>query len=122
MAIDLTVIIPNRNSIFATKTIQDVLAKAVTNVEVVVNVDENWPDPLVEDKRVTYIHPRSPRGMRWGINAGIALAKGKYIMKTDDHCMFRGRFRQDTYRKPQARQLGTNPAPLLTRCRKLEDK
>lgn len=88
MAIDLTVVVPNRNSPFTTKTIQDVLEKAVTNIEVVVNVDENWPDPLLEDKRVTYIHPGSPRGMRWGINAAVALAHGKYIMKTDDHCMF----------------------------------
>ena len=88
MAIDLTVVIPNRNSPFTTKTIQDVLEKAVTNIEIVVNVDEQWPDPLVDDKRVNYIHPGSPRGMRWGINACVALAHGTYIMKTDDHCMF----------------------------------
>ena len=84
----LSVIIPNRNSPFTTKTIQDVLEKVATFVEVIVTVGENWPDPLVEDKRVTYIHPGSVKGMRWGINAAVALAKGKYIMKTDDHCMF----------------------------------
>lgn len=88
MALDLSVIIPNRNSPFCTRTIQDIFEKAETNIEVVVNIDENWPDPLAEDKRVTYIHPGSPRGMRWGINAAVALAKGKYIMKADDHCMF----------------------------------
>ncbi len=88
MAIDLSVIIPNRNSPFTAKTIQDILEKSVTNVEVIVNVDENWPDPLLEDKRVVYVHPGTPRGMRAGINAGLSLAKGKYIMKTDDHCMF----------------------------------
>lgn len=88
MAIDLSVIIPNRNSPFTTKTIEDVLEKAVTNIEVIVNVDEKWPNPLAEDKRVAYIHSGSPRGMRWGINAAVGLAKGKYIMKTDDHCMF----------------------------------
>ena len=85
---DLSVIIPNRNSPFTTRTIEDLLEKSVTDIEIIVNVDENWPDPLLEDKRVTYIHPSSPRGMRWGINSGIALAKGKYVMKTDDHCMF----------------------------------
>src|SRR3989338_9907875 len=88
MAIDLTVVIPNRNSPFTTKTIQDVLEKAVTNIEIVVNVDEQWPDPLFDDRRVNYIHPGSPRGMRWGINDCVALAHGTYIMKTDDHCMF----------------------------------
>lgn len=85
---ELSVIIPNRNSPFTTKTIQDILEKSVGEVEIIVNVDENWPDPLFDDKRVTYIHPGTPRGMRWGINAAVALAKGKYIMKTDDHCMF----------------------------------
>lgn len=86
--IDLSVIIPNRNSQFLTKTIRDILEKAVTNIEVVINVDENWPDEVVDDPRVHYIHPPSPRGMRYGINTTIKLSQGKYIMKVDDHCMF----------------------------------
>jgi len=84
---DLSVVIPNRNSPFCTRTIEDILKNAVTEVEVVVNVDEKWPEPLSKDKRVTYIHPSQPRGMRWGINACVAVARGKYIMKIDDHCM-----------------------------------
>ncbi len=91
----LSVIIPNRNSPFTTQTINDVLSKAIGEIEVIVNVDENWPEPLVEDKRVTYIHPGVPKGMRRGINSGIALARGKYIMKTDDHCMFAPGFDKD---------------------------
>jgi glycosyltransferase involved in cell wall biosynthesis len=88
MSIDLSVIIPNRNSPYTAKTIQDVFQKAKTNIEIIVNVDENWPDPMVEDKRIIYIHPSQSRGMRWGINAAVALSHGTYIMKTDDHCMF----------------------------------
>jgi glycosyltransferase involved in cell wall biosynthesis len=84
----LSVIIPNRNSQFTTKTIEDVLLKSVNEIEVIVNVDEKWPEPLLNDKRITYVHPSTPRGMRAGINAGLALAKGDYIMKVDDHCMF----------------------------------
>lgn len=84
----VSVLIPNRNSPFLTKTIEDLLAKAEGEIEIIVNVDENWPEALVGDKRVTYIHPGNPRGLRWGINACAALAKGKYIMKTDDHCLF----------------------------------
>jgi len=90
----LSIVIPNRNSPFTTKTILDILEKAVTNIEIIVNVDENWPDPLVEDKRITYIHPGYPRGMRWGINACVSLAHGKYIMKSDDHCLFAPSFDQ----------------------------
>jgi glycosyltransferase involved in cell wall biosynthesis len=57
------------------------------DTEVIVHVDENWPTPLVNDKRVSYIHPAQPRGMRQGINSGVAMARGKYVMKIDDHCM-----------------------------------
>src|SRR3990167_6271630 len=86
--IDLSVVIPNRNSPFTTKTIEDVLKNAGCNVEVIVNIDEKWPEPLVEDERVHYIHPSSPIGLRRAINTCVAMAKGKYIMKTDDHCSF----------------------------------
>lgn len=86
--IELSVVIPNRNSPFTSKTIEDVLKNAGCEVEVIVNVDEKWPDPLVEDGRVHYIHPSSPIGLRQGINNCVRLAKGKYIMKTDDHCAF----------------------------------
>lgn len=86
--INLSVVIPNRNSPFTTKTIEDVLKNAGCEVEVIVNVDENWPEPLVEDERVHYIHPSAPIGLRAGINACVAMAKGKYIMKCDDHVAF----------------------------------
>ncbi len=86
--IELSVVIPNRNSPFTTKTIEDVLKNAGCEVEVIVNVDEKWPDPLIEDERVHYIHPSQPIGLRQGINNCVALAKGRFIMKTDDHCAF----------------------------------
>jgi glycosyltransferase involved in cell wall biosynthesis len=85
--IDLSIVIPNRNSPFLKKTVDDILIKAVTNIEVVINVDENWPE-LTDDPRVTYIHPPKPRGMRYGINTGVNFARGKYILKCDDHTMF----------------------------------
>jgi len=86
--IDLSVCIPNRNSPFTSNTIDDVLRHAETNIEVIVHVDENWPEKLSSDARVHYIHPPTPRGLRQGINTSVAMAKGKYILKTDDHCAF----------------------------------
>ena len=85
---DLSIIIPSRNELFLNKTIEDILKKVTTNIQIIVNIDENWPDPIIDDKRVTYIHPGTPKGMRWGINSGVSIAKGKYIMKVDGHCMF----------------------------------
>lgn len=88
MAVNLSVIIPSRNEIFLNNTINEILNNAEDSVEVIVNIDENWPDKIIQDKRVTYLHPGSPRGMRYGINACAALAKGTFIMKADGHCMF----------------------------------
>jgi glycosyltransferase involved in cell wall biosynthesis len=86
--IDLSVVIPNRNSPFTANTINDALNNAGCSVEVIVNVDENWPNPIVEDERVHYIHPPSPVGLRRGINSAVAMARGKYILKADDHIAF----------------------------------
>ena len=84
----LSVIIPNNNCQFVTNTIEDVLGKAEGEIEVIINVNGNWPERLVQDKRVTYTHPGKDKGMRYAINACASLAKGKYLMKTDDHCLF----------------------------------
>ena len=85
--IELSVVIPNYNSPFTSKTIQGILDNAGCEVEVIVNVEDKWPEPLIEDERVHYIHGSAPIGMRAGINKCVALSKGKYIMKLDDHCM-----------------------------------
>jgi len=88
MSVELSIIIPANNEIFLTKTIEDLLNKASGEIEIIVNLNGNWPDPILDDKRITYIHPATDRGMRWGINAAVSLAQGKHIMKTDGHCMF----------------------------------
>lgn len=88
MKIDLSVVIPNRNSPFTSKTIQSILDRAGVNVEVIVNVDENWPLPIIEDERVHYLHPPSPIGLREGVNNCVRIAKGEYILKSDDHNLF----------------------------------
>ena len=92
MNIDLSVCIPSRNdgksANFLNKTIEDILKNAGVSVEVIVNIDEKWPNPLIQDERVHYIHPASPVGLREGVNNCVALARGKYILKCDDHVAF----------------------------------
>lgn len=89
----LSIIIPDRNGQpLLQKTVDDILAKAKGEVEVIVVADGVWPDPpLRDDKRVSIIHQGSVHdnpGMRAAITKGVAFSKGKYIMKTDEHTMF----------------------------------
>ncbi|OGM19975.1 hypothetical protein A2714_02840 [Candidatus Woesebacteria bacterium RIFCSPHIGHO2_01_FULL_38_9] len=86
---DVSIIIPARNEIFLQKTVSDLLTKAEGNIEVIVILDGYWPTPqLIEDTRLKIIHRGKPTGMRAAINAGVAIAKGKYLMKCDAHCMY----------------------------------
>lgn len=85
---ELTVVIPNRNSPFLAKTIQGALDNAGCDVEVIINIDENWVNWKVDDPRVHYIHPPAPIGLRQGVNNCVRMAKGKYILKCDDHVAF----------------------------------
>lgn len=84
----LSIIIPSRNEKFLNNTIHSLLDNSVGEIEIIATIDENWPEPKIEDKRVSYVHFGSPRGMRAGINAAAAVAKGEFLMKTDGHCMF----------------------------------
>lgn len=87
----LSVIIPSRVDQYLQRTIDDLLAKAEGDVEVIVVLDGYWPNPpLTPDKRLVIVHQgtiHNNYGMRKGIDTGMALAKGEYVMKIDEHCM-----------------------------------
>jgi glycosyltransferase involved in cell wall biosynthesis len=83
----LSIIIPERNEPYLNNTLKSLLDNAEGEIEIFVHIDEDLPEKI-EDKRITYLHSDTPRGMRAGINAGLAKAKGKYIMKSDAHCLF----------------------------------
>lgn len=86
----LSVIIPSRQEQYLNATINDLLKKAEEEVEVIVVLDGYWVSSIVEDKRVLYIHHgliHENKGMRAGINKGVALSTGEYIMKIDEHCL-----------------------------------
>jgi glycosyltransferase involved in cell wall biosynthesis len=88
----LSAIIPSRNAPswpFLQRTVDDLFNKAAEEVEVIVILDGFRPDPpLKEQKNLTVVFHPEAQGMRQGINLGASIAKGKYIMKVDDHCMF----------------------------------
>jgi glycosyltransferase involved in cell wall biosynthesis len=85
----LSVLIPSRNEQFLPQTIADLFAKAAGEIEIICCLDGYWPSPpLPEYPNLHIIHRSQPRGMRAAINAAASIAKGKYLMKTDAHCMF----------------------------------
>jgi len=84
----VSAVIPSRNEPFLQQTIDELLLRATGEIEIVVVLDGYWPDPkLKDDPRVVLVHRGVSRGMRAAINAGVAVAKGDYILKIDAHCM-----------------------------------
>lgn len=88
----LSVIIPSRSPQYLQETVDDLLNKAEGEIEVIVVLDGHWPNPMLkDDERVRIIHhgiQHDNKGMRASINAGVALSKGEFIMKIDEHTMF----------------------------------
>jgi len=86
----VSIIIPSRNEKFLQRTILDLLEKAEGKIEIIAILDGYWPpaEEIVDDPRVVYLHRGEAKGMRDGINSGVAISKGEYIMKSDAHCMF----------------------------------
>jgi len=83
----LSIIIPSRDEPYLNATINDILNKASDEIEIIVNLEGKIPD-FIRDKRVKYIITSDDSGMRGGINRGIKMSLGKYIMKADAHCAF----------------------------------
>jgi glycosyltransferase involved in cell wall biosynthesis len=83
----VTVMIPSRNEPLLNKTIEDLLTKARGEIEIIAVLDGYWPESVISDDRVHYIHFGVSRGMRPGLNAAFAISHGQYVMKLDAHCM-----------------------------------
>lgn len=86
---DLSVIIPARNEEFLQRTIDDILANAEGDTEVIAILDGYWSEPGIKDHpKVTLIHHEVSIGQRAATNEGARISQAKYIMKADAHCMF----------------------------------
>jgi len=82
----VSVIIPASNEIYLQRTITELLNKAGGDIEVIPVLDGYWTDkPLEPHPNLIVLH-KPKGGMRAAINAGIAISRGKYIMKIDAHC------------------------------------
>lgn len=84
----LSIIIPSANEMFLQPTIDSLIESAEGDIEIIAVIDGDWPKvPIKDDPKVILIH-HFKRGMRNAINEAARIAKGKYIMKCDAHCLF----------------------------------
>lgn len=83
----ISCIIPSYKDASLNKTIKSILDNAVGEIEVVVVLDGYWCE-VYADPRVRVLHLGKNRGMRGAINAGVAMARGDILMRTDEHCSF----------------------------------
>ncbi len=85
----LSVVIPSYKDPLLHKTIDSIIENAEGEIEIIAVLDGYWPDQAIKnDERVKVIHLGANLGMRRAINAGVAIARGEYIMRTDEHCAF----------------------------------
>lgn len=89
--IKLSVVIPGYFDSFHEKTVRDLLdnSELGDKLEIVSVFDGFWPTwELVSDPRRRIVHLGKNRGMRGAINAGVAVARGEFFMRLDEHCCF----------------------------------
>jgi glycosyltransferase involved in cell wall biosynthesis len=86
-----SVIIPSNQDPLLKNTINSVLEKSFGEVEVIVVLD-GITESILEDPRVKVISLKENRGMRGAINAGLEVATGDFVMKSDSHCVFASGF------------------------------
>ncbi len=85
----LSAIIPAYKDPFVVPTIKSLLENALGEIEVVVVLDGFEPDfEIPNDERVKIVKLGTNRGMRGAINAGVSVAKGEFLLRSDQHCMF----------------------------------
>lgn len=85
----VSVIIPSRNERFLLPTVESLFKNATGPIEIIVVLDGGaWPQPEPLPSEVITIRHAEPQGTRRSINDGVAVSSGKYILKSDGHCLF----------------------------------
>jgi len=89
--IKLSIVMPGYKDPNAMKTIADILKNSQLGdaLEIIHVWDGFFPDfEIIQDPHVRYVHLGQNRGMRGAINAGVAVARGEFFMRLDEHCAF----------------------------------
>lgn len=84
----VSIIIPSYKDPYLYRTVESMLVGATGAIEIIPVLDGYWAEQIHTDSRVKYLHLGKNRGMRGAINAGVSVAKGNYIMRSDEHCLY----------------------------------
>lgn len=84
----VSILIPSRVPTYLQRTIDDLLANAAGDVEVIVVLDGYAPDPPVQPHPMVRVLSQPWLGMRAAVNLAASEARGDYLMKVDEHCKF----------------------------------
>lgn len=74
----ISIIIPSYKEPYLLQTIDSILDNAQGAIEIFVNVDNGEKVKFPKDPRVRFNYPKSPSGMRGGINKGLKQATRYY--------------------------------------------
>ncbi len=86
---DLSIVVPARNEMFLSRTVEDILANMRGDTEVIVVLDGEVanPEPTGHQRLRILRYPISI-GQRAATNAAVKLSNSRWIMKVDGHCAF----------------------------------
>lgn len=86
---DLSILIPARNEMFISNTVDDILKNKRGKTEIIVGLDGAWADPgIVDHPDVRIVYVSESLGQRAMTNKLCRLSKAKYVIKCDAHCAF----------------------------------
>lgn len=84
---DLSILIPARNEMFLSRTVEGLLKNKRGKTEILVGLDGEWADPQINDHPdVRIVHYGISIGQRAMTNQSARLSTAKYVMKLDAHC------------------------------------
>ena len=88
----ISIIIPSRNEKYLKKTVDDIQKKATGDYEIIIGwngkTEYEIPDIPFPSDKIRFVYEKEAIGLKPMINKLVKEATGKYILKSDAHCMF----------------------------------
>jgi glycosyltransferase involved in cell wall biosynthesis len=86
---ELSIVIPSYKDPLIHRTIESLLSGATGSIEIIAVLDGYRPRlAFTTDPRLTVVRLPVNKGMREAINAGVAVARGRCLMRSDEHCVY----------------------------------